>query len=106
MLSRRKAGHREMIWFLLSAAGLLGGCITRSGYKPVLPESCVWTKFPYTWICIDPKEGEAVPGEETKLWGSYPLENLDFEYSTPLQWEDLVRFTKSCPVVPLLEDLE
>lgn len=89
MLKHRKVNRREMVWFLLSASGLLGGCVTRSGYKPELPESCVWVKFPYTWVCVDPEEGNVIPPEETALWGSSPLTTLDFAWTCPLQWQEL-----------------
>ncbi len=47
----KKFKHREVlpkmaVWYLFGGAGLLGGCHTPSGYKPALPESCSWLKFP------------------------------------------------------------
>ncbi len=96
----RNCSRREAVWFLLSGVGLLGGCVSPSGYKPTLPESCVWTKFPYTWICIDPKEGEVVPEKETASWDPFPLGSSIgvFSFEHPLKWEELVQF-KSC--IPL-----
>jgi hypothetical protein len=88
----RKAGRREALWFLLSGAGLLAGCTIQSGYKPTLPESCVWAKFPYTWLCIDPEEGDAVPEQETKLWEPIPLSKSfgqELNKTVPLSWESL-----------------
>lgn len=88
--NRREATHLPtVVWYLFGGAGLLGGCHTPSGYKPALPEECVWLKFPYTWMCIDPNEGKPVPREEAEMRGPYPLENLDFSWSSPISWDDL-----------------
>lgn len=88
--SGRKVGRRETIWFLLTGAGLLGGCVSPSGYKPALPESCEWLKFPYTWVCIDPKEGNMpVPKQETEMWKPLPLDKLDWVYEEPISYEEL-----------------
>ncbi len=89
-----KKARRETVWLLFGASGLLGGCSIHSGYKPDLPESCVWTKFPYTWICVDPNEGHTVPEQETKLWGSYPLSMLEFTFPHPLQPGDILNLRK------------
>lgn len=95
MKSDREVNRRKVVWFLLSGVGLLVGCSTPSGYKPTLPESCTWLKFPYTWICIDPKEGGVVPGAETSMWDSIPLysskcKDVGF-FTPPLQWDELER---------------
>lgn len=90
----RKISHREVVWLLLTGAGLLGGCSTHSGYKPALPDSCVWAKIPHVWICIDPEEGRPVPEKESKLWGSYPLSMLEFQFDFPLQPVDLLALCK------------
>jgi hypothetical protein len=90
----RKSVRREAIWLLLTGSGLLGGCTTLSGYKPDLPESCVWAKVPHVWICVDPEEGKPVPDTETKLWGSYPLSMLEFVFEPPLQPVDLLILLK------------
>lgn len=87
---RPKVNSREVIWLLLTGSGLLGGCSTLSGYKPDLPESCVWVKIPHTWICVDPEEGHTVPKEESELWGSYPLSMLEFQFNPPLQPIDVL----------------
>jgi hypothetical protein len=95
MKSNREVNRRKVVWFLLSGAGLLAGCSTPSGYKPTLPESCTWLKFPYTWICVDPKEGNEVPSSVTSMWDSIPLYSpkcKDVElFTPPYQWEDLER---------------
>jgi hypothetical protein len=85
----RKARHREVLWFLLTGTGLLGGCTTPSGYKPVLPDTCEWVKFPYTWICIDPNEGNKVPEQETSSWQPLPLGSFDEAFDPPLSIADL-----------------
>jgi hypothetical protein len=94
--SHREMHRREVIWLLLSGIGLLGGCSTRPGYKPTLPESCVWLKFPYTWMCIDPNEGMPVPEQETSKWDPIPLTKIPDEswYNipwSPITWEELAR---------------
>lgn len=102
---RREAGCRKALWFLLSGVGLLGGCQTRYGYKPTLPESCVWVKFPYTWVCVDPEEGRPVPEQETKLWDPVPLASISrqhqFAFENPIRWEDLAS-TSQCSWGPIL----
>lgn len=90
----RKCDYREVIWLLLTGVGLLGGCSTSSGYRPTLPESCVWAKFPYTWICVDPEEGKVVPKQEAESWGPYPLSMLEFTFSHPLQPIDILNLRK------------
>jgi hypothetical protein len=94
---RREAPHM-VVWYLFGGAGLLGGCHTPSGYKPALPESCTWLKFPYTWVCVDPEEGRRVPEKEASMRGSYSLETLDFIWESPLSWEELAGRTGKAPL--------
>ncbi len=113
----KKFKHREVlpkmaVWYLFGGAGLLGGCHTPSGYKPALPESCSWLKFPYTWVCIDPEEGRHVPEEEASARGPYPLETLDFAWKSPLKWEELygrkgkapLCFRDACPEASFIQE--
>lgn len=100
--SSRETSRRKMLWFLLTGAGLLGGCHVRPGYKPVLPESCVWVKFPYTWICVDPEEGKAVPGEETLKWKTIPRKTFDFCFAPPLSRGRARELLLQCPPVRAL----
>lgn len=88
----REGGDRKVYWFLLSVVGLLAGCSTPSGYKPTLPESCTWLKFPYSWICIDPEEGKAIPRKETLAWEFIPPDHPQCDgvvFDPPLSIEDL-----------------
>jgi hypothetical protein len=102
----RKTHQGNLVWLLLTGVGLLGGCSTTSGYKPTLPDSCVWTKFPYTWICVDPEEGKVVPKQETELWGPYPLSMLEFTFPQPLQPVDILNLRKEDGVIDWKEVVE
>ncbi len=97
-VKRRETPHRMVVWYLFGGAGLLGGCHTPSGYKPALPESCTWLKFPYTWVCVDPAEGRHVPEKEASVRGPYPLETLDFAWESPLRWEELTGKSGKAPL--------
>ena len=90
----QKCSRREAILILLSGVGCLGGCQTPSGYRPTLPESCVWLKFPYTWMCIDPREGGDVPPskESTEQGSSLPgTSELSSVWTTPPSWWEFKR---------------
>lgn len=105
--SIREDANRKVCWFLLSVAGLLAGCTTPTGYKPVLPESCTWLKFPYTWMCIDPEEGKAIPKKETAAWDFIPLDDPrcgTVIFDRPLSIEDLTKLETSMLVLGSFED--
>lgn len=98
LTSIREDVNRKVYWFLLGAAGLLAGCSTPTGYKPVLPESCTWLKFPYTWMCIDPEEGKAIPSKETAAWDFIPYDDPrcdGVKFDPPLSIEDLTELKAS-----------
>ena len=107
LTSTREGVVRKVHWFLLGVAGLLAGCTTPSGYKPALPESCTWLKFPYTWMCIDPEEGKAIPEKETAAWDFIPHDDPQCDgvvFDPPLSIEDLVELKASMLAVNPFED--